>query len=105
MERKINQEYKDALEIFRQALDLNLTDQERLALFILMGNTEAHLKEYNSAINYYYQAERLCKDTGSDTALAVVFSNLAVAHQLENDLDGSLENYFSLLGVFRKIGH
>jgi tetratricopeptide (TPR) repeat protein len=105
LERNANKEYADALNIFRGALDVKLTDQEKLAFFVLMGNAEAHLQEYNSAINYYYQAERLCRDTGNDTALATVYSNLAVVHQLDDDLDGSLEHYFNLLEVFRKIDH
>jgi tetratricopeptide (TPR) repeat protein len=105
LEHKINQDYLDALEIFRQALDLNLTDAERLAFFILMGNSEAHLKEYNSAANYYYQAQRLSEDAGNDTALAVVFSNLAVVFQLADDPDESLENYFGLLRIFEKLGN
>lgn len=105
LEYKIKEKYFEALEIFRQTLDLNLSGKERLAFFILMGNCEAHLGEYNSAINYYYQAERLCKATDSDTALAVVYSNLALAHQLEDESDGALENYFNLLTLFRKMGN
>ncbi|MCK4403642.1 MAG: tetratricopeptide repeat protein [candidate division Zixibacteria bacterium] len=105
LEHRIKEGYPEALEIFRQALDSNLTDEERLAFFILMGNCEAYLKEYNSAINYYYQAERLSRETGSDTALGVVFSNLALAHRLEEEPDGALENYFNLLELFRKMGN
>jgi tetratricopeptide (TPR) repeat protein len=105
LERKANEEYLDALNVFKQALDVKLTDGEKLAFFVLMGNAEAYLKEYNSAINHYFQAERLGKETGNDTALAIVYSNLAVVHQLEDDLDGSLEHYFNLLDVFRKIDH
>jgi tetratricopeptide (TPR) repeat protein len=105
MERKANEEYTDALQIFRQALDLKLTNSEKLALFVLMGNTEAYLDEYNSAANHYLQAERLCQDTGNDSALTVVYSNLAVVNQLDGDLDASLEHYFKLLEVFRRIDH
>ncbi|KPL01348.1 MAG: hypothetical protein AMJ91_00275 [candidate division Zixibacteria bacterium SM23_73_3] len=104
LEHQIKEEYSEALEIFRQALDLKLSDGERLAFFILMGNSEVHLKEYDSAINYYYQAERLGNDTDNDTVLAVVYSNLALAHQLGEELDGALENYFNLLEVLRRMG-
>ncbi len=105
LEHRMNQEYDEALEIFKQALDLKLYDHERLAFFILMGNCEAYLKEYDSAINYYFQAERLGQDTGNDTALAVVYSNLALAYQLEEEPDGALDNYFNLLKLFRKTGN
>gem|GEM_PF-1314587 len=103
LEHKIKAEHSEALGIFRQALDLKLSDGERLAFFILMGNSEAHIKAYNSAINYYYQAERLGNDTGNDTALTVVYSNLALVHQLGEELDDALENYFNLLELFRKM--
>jgi len=103
LEYKMNEEYLDALETFKQALDLNLYDEERLAFFILMGNCEAHLKEHTSAINYYYQAERLGHQTKNDTALTVTYSNLALAYQLEKDLDGALDNYFSLLKVYQEM--
>ena len=103
LEYKMNEEYLDALETFKQGLDLNLYDGERLAFFILMGNCEAHLEEYTSAINYYYQAERLGHQTKNDTALTVTYSNLALAYQLEKDLDGALDNYFSLLKVYQEM--
>lgn len=105
LEYKISEEYTDALETFKQALDLNLYDEERLAFFILMGNCEVHLKEYTSAINYYFQAERLSTETGNDTALAVTYSNLALAFQLEKDLGGALDNYFNLLKVLQRMGN
>ena len=105
LEYKINEEYTDALETFKQALDLNLYDEERLALFILMGNCKAHLKEYTSAINYYFQAERLGQETENDTALAVTYSNLAMAFQLEKDSHGALNNYFNLLKVYQEMGN
>lgn len=104
LEYKMNEGYLDALETFKQALDLNLYDEERLAFFILMGNCEAHLKEYTSAINYYYQAERLGRQAKNDTALTVTYSNLALAFQLEKDLHGALDNYFSLLKVYQEMG-
>jgi tetratricopeptide (TPR) repeat protein len=69
-----------------------------------MGNCEAHLKEYTSAINYYFQAERLGHETENDTVLTVTYSNLALAFQLEKDLHGALDNYFSLLKVYQKMG-
>ncbi|MGB3091912.1 MAG: tetratricopeptide repeat protein [Candidatus Zixiibacteriota bacterium] len=105
LEYKISEEYTDALETFKQALDLNLYDEERLAFFILMGNCEAHLKEYTSAINYYFQAERLGHETENDTALAVTYSNLALAFQLEKDSHGALNNYFNLLKVYQEMGN
>jgi tetratricopeptide (TPR) repeat protein len=104
LEYMMNEEYLDALETLKQALDLNLYEEERLAFFILMGNCEAHLKEYTSAINYYYQAERLGHQTKNDTALTVTYSNLALAYRLEKDLGGALGNYFSLLKVYQEMG-
>lgn len=105
LEYKVSEEYADAIGVFKQAMELNLHDEERLAFFILMGNCEAHLEEYTSAINYYFQAERLGKETGNDTALTVTYSNLALAYQLDKDLGGALDNYFSLLEVYRKLGN
>jgi tetratricopeptide (TPR) repeat protein len=96
-------EYADAVDVFQQALDLHLSDQERLPFFVLMGNCEAHLKEYTAAINYYYQAERMCKNTQDDTALVLVYSNLALAYQLAEEPKGALGAYFDLLGVFKKL--
>ncbi len=101
---RAEKEYDEALDIYQQALDLNLSDQERLPFFVLMGNCEAHLKEHTSAINYYYQAERICKDTEDDSALVVVYSNLALVHQLADDPKAAKETYFSLLDLFRKLG-
>ncbi len=96
-------EYADALDVFQQALDLNLSDQERLPFFVLMGNCEAYLKEYTAAINYYYQAERVCKNTQDDSSLVLVYSNLALAYQLAEEPKGALGAYFDLLGVFRRL--
>ncbi|MGB8657219.1 MAG: tetratricopeptide repeat protein [Candidatus Zixiibacteriota bacterium] len=104
LEYKMKGEHSRALEVFRQALDLNLSDKERLDFFVLMGNSEAFLKEYGPAINYYYQAERVGKETGDDSALAVIYSNLGLASKLADDLNGAIENYFNLLGVFKRMG-
>lgn len=100
-----NKQYAEALDVFEQALDLELSEEERLPFFILMGNCEAHLKEYNSAINYYYQAERIAKEAGDDTALVAVYSNIALGHQLAEEPEGALGSYFDLLELFRKLGN
>ncbi len=105
LEYKINEEHSQALQVFRQALDLNLTEGERLAFFVLMGNSEAFLKEYDSAINHYFQAERLGKNTNDDTALVVIYTNLALAFQLKDDLKGAVEALFNLLAIDRKMGN
>jgi tetratricopeptide (TPR) repeat protein len=104
LEYRVNREYPQALETFTQALDSNLTEGERLGFLILTGNSEAFLKDYDAAINYHYQAEKLAKNTGQDTALAVVYSNLALLYQLNDDPKGALENYFNLLSVEKKWG-
>jgi len=104
LEYRINREYPQALEIFAQALDSNLTEGERLVFLILTGNSEAFLKEYDAAINYHYQAEKLAKSIRQDTALVVVYSNLALLYQLDDDPKGALENYFNLLAVERRMG-
>jgi tetratricopeptide (TPR) repeat protein len=96
-------EYADAVDVFQQALDLHLSDQERLPFFVLMGNCEAYLKQYTPAINYYYQAERMCKNTQDDTALVLVYSNLALTYQLAEEPKGALGAYFDLLGTFKKL--
>jgi len=103
LEHKTKGEYSEALETFREILDWKLSDGERLAVFILMGNCDMHLKEYDSGINYYHLAEGLCKETGSDSALVAIYSNLALAHRLGEELDGALKNYLNLLEVFRRM--
>lgn len=105
LEHKTKGEYSEALETFRQTLDWKLSDGERLAVFILMGNCDMHLKEYDSAINYYNLAEGLCKEIGNDSALVAIYSNLALAHRLGEELDGALKDYFNLLEILRRIGN
>ncbi len=105
LEYKMKGEHDQALLAFKQALDLDLSDGERLVIFLLMGNSEAFLKEYDSAVNHYYQAERLSKNVHNDTALAVSYSNLALVYQLADNLKGALENYFYLLTMDRKMGN
>ncbi len=102
-ESRKKREYADAVDFFQQALDLNLSDQERLPFFVLMGNCEAYLKEYTAAINYYYQAERVCKNIQDDSTLVLVYSNLALAYQLADEPKGALGAYFDLLGAFKKL--
>lgn len=97
-------EYAEALDLFEQALGLEISDGERLPFFVLMGNCEAHLGEYTPAVNYYFQAERISKETQKDSALAVVYSNLALVHRLEDDPGAALESYHNLLAVVRKLG-
>ncbi len=101
---RANQQYSEALGVFEQALDLELSDEERLPFFVAMGNCEAHLKEYNAAINYYYQGERMGREAENDTALMVIYSNLALAHRLADEPEGALESYFDLLRLFRQLG-
>jgi tetratricopeptide (TPR) repeat protein len=98
-------EYAEALDLFEQALSLEISDEERLPFFVLLGNCEAHLSEYTPAINYYFQAERIGKETQKDSALAVIYSNLALVYRLADDPDAALESYHNLLGVFRKLGN
>ncbi len=101
---RANQQYSEALDVFEQALDLELSDEERLPFFVAMGNCETHLKEYNAAINYYYQGERIGREAENDTALMVIYSNLALAHRLADEPEGALESYFDLLRLFRQLG-
>jgi tetratricopeptide (TPR) repeat protein len=96
-------EYAEALDLYEQALSLEISDGERLPFFVLMGNCEAHLSEYTTAINYYFQAERISKETQKDSALAVVYSNLALVYRLADDPDAALESYHNLLGTVRKL--
>ncbi|HEX7400908.1 MAG TPA: tetratricopeptide repeat protein [candidate division Zixibacteria bacterium] len=103
LEYRVNREYPQSLETFAQVLDSNLTEGERLGFLILTGNSEAFLKNYDDAINYHYQAEKLAKSTDQDTALAVVYSNLALLYQLNDDPKGALGNYFNLLVVDRRL--
>jgi len=104
LEHKTKGEYSEALETFREILDWKLSDGERLAVFILMGNCDMHLKEYDSAINYYHLAEGLSKDTGSDSALVAIYSNLALAHQLRAQFYSALKDYSNLLEILRRMG-
>jgi tetratricopeptide (TPR) repeat protein len=97
-------EYAEALDLFEQALGLEISDQERLPFFVLMGNCEMHLDEYTPAANYYFQAERIGKQIQNDSALAVVYSNLALVYRLEDDPAAALESYHNLLAVVRKLG-
>jgi tetratricopeptide (TPR) repeat protein len=103
-EQSRKKEYAEAVDVFEQALELNISDEERFPFFILLGNGEAHLGEYTAAINYYYQAEGICKGIGDDTALVVVYSNLALVHRLADEPKGALGMYFNLLQLFRKLG-
>ncbi len=105
LEYKVGSEHLQAAQVFKQALDLNLTGGEKSDFLILMGNSEAFIKEYDSAINHYYQAVRLGQNAHNDTVLAVAYSNLAVVYQLKEDLKGVLESYFDLLSIDRKVGN
>jgi len=102
MEHRIKEEYSASLETFRQALEMNLKDNEKIAIYMLMGNSAASLKEYEDATNYYYLAIGLAEETKNDSALVVGYTNLALLYQIEEDLDQVLENYFKLLEVFRE---
>jgi tetratricopeptide (TPR) repeat protein len=104
MEYRIKEDHSNAFETFKLGLELNLNDSERIALFILAGNSSAYLQEYDDAINYYYKAETLSKTTNNDTALVVCLTNLALLYQIEEDFDEVLANYFGLVEVFKKRG-
>jgi tetratricopeptide (TPR) repeat protein len=104
LEYRLDREYPQALQAFTQALDSNLTQGERIGFMILAGNSEAFLKEYDAAIDYHHQAEKLAKSIGEDTALVAVYSNLALLYQLKDDPKGALENYFNLLAMDRRMG-
>lgn len=103
-DQRRKKEYAEAVEVFEQALELDISDEERLPFFVLLGNSEGYLGEYNAAVNYYYQAERICKSIGDDTALVVVYSNLALVHRLADQPKEALDMYFSLLQLFKKLG-
>ncbi len=105
MEYRIKEDYSNAFETFKLGLDLKATDSEKIALYILTGNSSAHLKEYDDAINYYYKAEALSKSTNNDTALVVCLTNLALLYQIEEDFDEVLTNYSGLVQVFKRTGN
>lgn len=105
LDYKVKSDNSQAEQVFKQALDLDLTSGEKSAFLLLMGNSEACIKEYDSAINHYYQAVRLGQNIHNDTVLAVVYSNLAVVYQLKEDMKGALESYFDLLSIERKVGN
>lgn len=102
LEFRVSREYAKSLEVFTRALDSNLTQGERMGFLVLTGNTEAFLKKYDAAINYHYRAEKLAKSIGQDTALVIIYSNLALLYQLDDDPKGALVSYFNLLAQERK---
>ena len=104
MEYRIKEDHSNAFETFKLGLDLKVNDSEKTALYILVGNSSAHLNEYDDAINYYYKAETLSKTTNNDTALVACLTNLVLLYHIEEDLDEVLDNYFGLMEVFKRTG-
>ncbi|KPK74816.1 MAG: hypothetical protein AMJ89_05395, partial [candidate division Zixibacteria bacterium SM23_73] len=105
MEYRMKEDYSNALETFRLGLDLKLKDSEKIALYILMGNSSAFLKDYENADYFYYEAVSLSEEIKNDTALVVSLTNLALLNQIAEDLDKALENYLKLLEVFKRTGN
>jgi tetratricopeptide (TPR) repeat protein len=103
MEYRIKEDYSNALETFRQGLNLNLKDSEKIALYILMGNASAFLQKYEDADYFYYEAVTLSEDIKNDTGLAVSLINLALLYQIAEDWDKALNTYFKLLEVFKRM--
>jgi tetratricopeptide (TPR) repeat protein len=87
MEYRAKEDYSNALESFRQGLQLKLKDSEKIALYILMGNSSAFLKEYDNAIDSYDLAVDLSEDTKNDGALVASLANLALIFQIQENWD------------------
>ena len=102
MEYRLKEDYETSLETFRQGLDLNLKDSEKIALYILMGNSSSYLKNYGNAINSYILASGLSENSENDSALVVSLANSALIFQIRENWDRTLETYFELLEVYRR---
>lgn len=84
---------KEAIEEFKQVVNLAIKDQPKILAFYNMGNAYADLGQYEKAIESYSQAIKLNENSSNPQPLSKPHNNLGLAYAASGLLDDALAEF------------
>ena len=104
--RKYKQEYRfdEAIKEFKRYLELDPTDEEKGALYILIGNCAYSQSRYEEALIWYEKAIKITERIGDQAGLAATYSNIGLIHYVQGNYQEALKWYEMSIEITKKIG-
>lgn len=97
--------FSAAIKEFEKALTFQPTDEEKGALFILIGNCFYNLSKYDEANEHYQKGMALTMKIGNQAGLATTYNNIGLIYDAQGDYPEALEWYKKSLKILRQTGN
>jgi len=97
-------EFSAAIKEFEKALTFQPTDEEKGALFILIGNCLYSLSKYDEANDYYKKGMILTKKVGDRAGLATTYNNIGGIYYAQGNYAEALKWYEKSMKIKEEIG-
>ncbi len=104
--KRYKQEYRfdEAIEAFKRCLKLKPTDEEKGALYILIGNCFYNKSKYKEAFSWYNKGMDITKKTGDRAGLATTYNNIGLLHYAKGNYQETLRWYEKSVQISEEIG-
>ncbi len=104
--KRYKQEYRfdEAIEAFKRCLKLKPTDEEKGALYILIGNCFYNKSKYKEAFSWYNKGMDITKKTGDRAGLATTYNNIGLLHYAKGNYQEALKWSEKSVGIFKEVG-
>ncbi len=99
--QKYKQEYRfdEAIEEFKRCLKLKPIDEEKGALYILIGNCFYNKSKYKEAFSWYNKGMKITKKTGDRAGLATTYNNIGAILYYKSKYNDSFRWYNNCLDI------
>lgn len=95
----------EALKRFNILLDQKPTDDQKTALFTLIGNTCLLIGDYDEAISKHKKALKVAEQTNNLLAKGVALGNIGLIYHDKGEQEKAPQYYHEDLEIFRDIGY
>ena len=93
----------EAIKRFRLLLSMNIYDEDRAALLILIGNSFLLTGNQDEALGHYKEALKAAENADSPGAKGVALGNIGIIYSDKGEADEALKYYQQALEIDREI--
>jgi len=101
--RRLQGRYEDAVSLFRTALTLDVSREEKAALLLLIGACFFEKGQFEEAQGHYREAERIAEADNIYQGLAVARVRLGMVALIRDDIDSAIQYKDEALNAVSKI--
>jgi tetratricopeptide (TPR) repeat protein len=103
-ELKNKKEYKKAVLLFEECLELAYSPEQRVALYNQIGRCYWYLSRYDQATNYYKRAKKLAAKVEDKEGLKAALWNLGATYRRKGKNDEAIQCFNNAIKILRDIG-